>query len=39
MAIKFGRPIENRTRFTPMETGPATTERLDLPTRMRRNRA
>jgi porphobilinogen synthase len=35
MAIKFGRPIENRTRFTPMETGPAA---LDIPTRMRRNR-
>ena len=39
MAIKFGRPIENRTRFTPMETGPAAHERLDIPTRMRRNRA
>ncbi|MGB6863042.1 MAG: porphobilinogen synthase [Pseudolabrys sp.] len=38
MAIKFGRPIENRTRFTPMETGPAAHERLDIPTRMRRNR-
>src|SRR6478672_1751638 len=38
MAIKFGRPIENRTRFTPMETGPAAPERLDIPTRMRRNR-
>ncbi|MGA8960883.1 MAG: porphobilinogen synthase, partial [Pseudolabrys sp.] len=38
MAIKFGRPIENRTRFTPMETGPAARERLDIPTRMRRNR-
>ena len=39
MAIKFGRPIETRTRFTPVETGPAAHERLDLPTRMRRNRA
>jgi porphobilinogen synthase len=38
MAIKFGRPIENRTRFTPMETGPAAHERLDIATRMRRNR-
>jgi len=38
MVIKFGRPIENRTRFTPMETGPAAHERLDIPTRMRRNR-
>ena len=38
MAIKFGRQIENRTRFTPMETGPAAHERLDIPTRMRRNR-
>ena len=37
MAIKFGRPIEARTRLTPVETGqPA--DRLDLPTRMRRNR-
>ena len=39
MAIKFGRPIESRTRLTPVETGaPADAERLDLPTRMRRNR-
>ena len=38
MAIKFGRPIEKRTRFTPMETGPAAHEKLDIPTRMRRNR-
>jgi porphobilinogen synthase len=37
MAIKFGRPIEARTRFAPIET-PAQTERLDLTTRMRRNR-
>jgi porphobilinogen synthase len=37
MAIKFGRPIEARPHLTPVETGqPA--ERLDLPTRMRRNR-
>jgi len=37
MAIKFGRPIEARMRLTPVEAGqPA--DRLDLPTRMRRNR-
>src|SRR4249919_2903421 len=36
MAIKFGRPIENRTRFTPAEA--AQNERLDLAVRMRRNR-
>jgi porphobilinogen synthase len=34
MAIKFGRPIEARTRFTPAETP----DRLDLAVRMRRNR-
>src|SRR3979490_2800954 len=39
MAIKFGRPIEARTRLTPLETGaPADGDRLDLATRMRRNR-
>jgi porphobilinogen synthase len=39
MAIKFGRPIEARTRLTPVETGaPAVQDRLDLPTRLRRNR-
>ena len=39
MAIKFGRPIEARARLTPVETGlPADADRLDLPTRMRRNR-
>src|SRR5665213_4333690 len=37
MAIKFGRPIEARARLTPVENEPAT-ERLDLPTRLRRNR-
>ena len=37
MAIKFGRPIEARTRLTPVETGQLA-DRLDLPTRMRRNR-
>ena len=39
MAIKFGRPIESRTRFTPVETNPAAKDkRLDLSVRMRRNR-
>jgi porphobilinogen synthase len=39
MAIKFGRPIEARTRPTPVETGAfADAGRLDLATRMRRNR-
>jgi len=39
MAIKFGRPIEARSRLTPVETGaPADSDRLDLATRMRRNR-
>jgi porphobilinogen synthase len=39
MAIKFGRPIEARTHLTPVEgaaVNPA--DRLDLPTRLRRNR-
>ncbi|HEX9073105.1 MAG TPA: porphobilinogen synthase [Pseudolabrys sp.] len=39
MAIKFGRPIESRTRFAPREREPAAqSERLDLAVRMRRNR-
>ena len=38
MAIKFGRPIEARARLTPVEGGAAETDRLDLPTRLRRNR-
>jgi len=39
MAIKFGRPIESRTRFTPVETNHAgKDEQLDLTVRMRRNR-
>jgi len=38
MAIKFGRPIEARTRLTPVGSEAAGTERLDLPTRLRRNR-
>jgi porphobilinogen synthase len=37
MAIKFGRPIEARSHLAPVEA-PADSERLDLPTRMRRNR-
>jgi porphobilinogen synthase len=39
MAIKFGRPIEARTRVKPVEhEAAASAERLDLPTRLRRNR-
>jgi len=39
MAIKFGRPIEARTRFTTVETeAPATGDLLELTVRMRRNR-
>ena len=39
MAIKFGRPIEARPRLTPVEAeAPAQGDRLDLPTRLRRNR-
>ena len=40
MAIKFGRPIESRTRLVPVEaeTRAARTDQLDLATRMRRNR-
>jgi porphobilinogen synthase len=39
MAIKFGRPIESRTRFTPVESSPTVKdEQLDLSVRMRRNR-
>ncbi|MGE0749892.1 MAG: porphobilinogen synthase [Variibacter sp.] len=37
MAIKFGRPIESRVRLAPVETT-ASTQALDLPVRMRRNR-
>jgi porphobilinogen synthase len=37
MAIKMGRPIENRTRLVPVETQPPS-ERLDLTIRPRRNR-
>jgi porphobilinogen synthase len=39
MAIKFGRPIEARPSLTPVETGaPAGGKRLELTTRLRRNR-
>jgi porphobilinogen synthase len=39
MAIKFGRPLESKVRFAPVESVPAATgDRLDLPVRMRRNR-
>jgi porphobilinogen synthase len=39
MAIKFGRPIEMRSRLTPVENEAAAgTDRLDLAVRMRRNR-
>ncbi|MBN8956833.1 MAG: porphobilinogen synthase [Rhizobiales bacterium] len=37
MAIKFGRPLESRVRFSPVEA-PAPAEKLDLTVRMRRNR-
>ncbi len=36
MAIKYGRPLESRTRLRPVEAPSPT--RLDLPTRLRRNR-
>src|SRR5712691_10154678 len=39
MAIKYGRPIESRVRFSPVETkAPTKDAQLDLPTRPRRNR-
>jgi porphobilinogen synthase len=38
MAIKFGRPLEGRVRFAPVQDKAAESERLDLPVRMRRNR-
>ena len=37
MAIKYGRPLENRVRFQPVESA-AAADRLDLTIRMRRNR-
>jgi porphobilinogen synthase len=39
MALKYGRPLEARTRFTTVETeAPTAGDRLDLTVRMRRNR-
>jgi porphobilinogen synthase len=40
MAIKFGRPIESRTRFVPLEpeAPPTRADKLHLAVRMRRNR-
>jgi porphobilinogen synthase len=38
MPIKFGRPIEARTRLTPVEADAPAAGRLDLAVRMRRNR-
>jgi porphobilinogen synthase len=38
MAIKFGRPLESRTRFVPADAEAPAVDRLDLPVRPRRNR-
>jgi porphobilinogen synthase len=38
MAIKFGRPLESRTRFLPVEAEAPTASKLDLTMRPRRNR-
>jgi porphobilinogen synthase len=38
MAIKFGRPLESRVRFVPVDAEAPATNRLDLPVRLRRNR-
>ncbi len=38
MAIKFGRPLESKVRFVPVETGAPPSSKLDLTTRPRRNR-
>jgi porphobilinogen synthase len=38
MAIKFGRPLESRTRFMPVETESPAASKLDLTIRPRRNR-
>ena len=38
MAIKYGRPIESRVRFTPVEAPGKATTALDLASRLRRNR-
>jgi porphobilinogen synthase len=38
MAIKFGRPLESKTRFVPVDAPAHAASTLDLPTRPRRNR-
>ena len=38
MAIKFGRPLESKVRFVPVETGAPASSKLELTTRPRRNR-
>src|SRR5262245_35854904 len=38
MAIKFGRPLESRTRFVPVESESPAASKLDLAIRPRRNR-
>src|SRR4029077_11924781 len=38
MAIKFGRPLEHRVRFTPVEQTARPATQLDLTTRPRRTR-
>jgi porphobilinogen synthase len=38
MAIKYGRPLESRVRFQPVEVESARPDPLDLTTRLRRNR-
>ena len=38
MAIKFGRPLESKVRFVPVETGAPASAKLELTTRPRRNR-
>jgi porphobilinogen synthase len=38
MAIKFGRPLESRVRFVPVDAEAPASNRLDLPVRLRRNR-
>src|ERR1700758_3752594 len=38
MAIKFGRPVESKVRFVPVETGAPAVPKLELTNRPRRNR-
>ena len=38
MAIKYGRPLESKVRFVPVETGAPASPKLELTTRPRRNR-